>query len=135
MGLGSPGRFTRDIADALLAGGDGPTVLTTSRVPLGHEHETVFHLEPLARPDAVALYRARTKQGRSPDSDDAGVDELCRALSDVPLAIELAAARSSILSPADMVRDLATITSSPAPRRPGARWPRSTAPRSRPRRP
>ena len=103
------------VADIVLAGGDGPTILATSRIPLRHPAEEVFHLQPLARHDAITLYHARADRRRQPASDDeTAVDRLCQLLSDIPLAVELAAARSSILSPADMVGDLTTVTDSRA---------------------
>ena len=47
------------IADTVLGAGSGPTVLATSRVPLGHPDEAVYHLRPLARADAIILFRTR----------------------------------------------------------------------------
>jgi DNA-binding SARP family transcriptional activator/predicted ATPase len=104
------------VVDALLTGGPGPAVLATSRIPLGHPDEVVHQLRPLERPDAVALYQARARH-RAPGSDDDAVDRLCGALSDVPLAIELAAARSMILSPSDMLRNLQAVIEAPSPDR------------------
>jgi len=107
------------VADAILDAGTGPSVLTTSRIPLGHPDESVYHLRPLARPDAIELFRTRaTRRHTTNRADDESVGRLCQLLSDVPLAIELAAARSSILSPTDMIRDLTTVTTTlPSSRR------------------
>jgi predicted ATPase/DNA-binding CsgD family transcriptional regulator/DNA-binding XRE family transcriptional regulator len=82
---------------------DGPSrLLATSRVPLDVATETVFPLRPLAPADAADLFlqRARERQpGLTPDPGQAQViAEICRRLDGLPLAIELAAARTSILS-------------------------------------
>jgi len=108
--------------DAIFAAGVGPRVLAASRVPLGHPDEVVYHLRPLARPDAIDLFRTRAGRRHSTNpSDDNTIGRLCQVLSDVPLAVELAAARSSILSPADMIGDLTTVTAA-APRTTRTRW-------------
>ena len=50
---------------------------------------------PLAEPDAVELFCARAQaRARS-----AAVEELCRRLDNMPLALELAAARTKALTP------------------------------------
>jgi DNA-binding SARP family transcriptional activator/predicted ATPase len=99
------------LADTVLGSGSGPTVLATSRVPLGHPDEAVYHLRPLARADAITLFRTRSERRHTTSrSDDDAVDQLCQVLSDVPLALELAAARATILSPTDMIRDLTAVT-------------------------
>jgi predicted ATPase/DNA-binding SARP family transcriptional activator len=99
------------MVDTILAAGTGASLLATSRVPLGHRDEAVYQLRPLARTDAIGLFRLRAdRRHAAAPPDDAAVGQLCRVLSDVPLAVELAAARSTILSPLDMVRDLTTIT-------------------------
>ena len=111
------------IVDIVLSTGAGPTVLTTSRVPLGHPDEAVYHLRPLARADAITLFRVRAdrRHATTHRDDDEAVGGLCQVLSDVPLAVELAAARSSILSPNDMIRDLTTITAA-TPKTGSTRW-------------
>ncbi len=98
-----------EVANALLVG-QGPRILTTSRIPLGHPDESVYRLEPLERQHAIALFHARADKRRRFAPDDGTVDRLCQVLSDVPLAIELAAARSAILSPSDMLDDLKAVT-------------------------
>ena len=79
-------------------------------------------VEPLADPDAVALFRARA--GAASEDDDVGA--LCRALDDMPLAIVLAAARAKVLSPADPRTALAA--SRPADGRPRRRPAPANAP-------
>jgi predicted ATPase len=69
-------------------------VLATSRERLRVRGEVEFEVRPLAEPDAVELFVARA--GLS-EADDA-VAQLCRALDEMPLAIELAAARAKVLT-------------------------------------
>ena len=79
-------------------------VLATSRVPLGLIGESLYRLEPLgaidAESDAVRLYVERS--GRGVDADLGDIVDLCRAIDGLPLAIELAATRSHLLTPAEM---------------------------------
>ncbi len=83
-------------------------VLATSQRPLGLDGETVRPLVPLPEADAVALFaQLATERGRPPTAEAApAVAELCRALDGLPLAIELAAARTRILSVPEIVRRL-----------------------------
>lgn len=93
------------VADWLAAHPDVPA-LVTSRVPLRLKHERVVELSLLPEADAVALFRDRAvRSGASPD-DDAAIAELCRRLDNLPLAIELAAARARLLSPSAMTARL-----------------------------
>ena len=56
---------------------------------------------PLAQPEAVELFCERAQLQRSDD-----IAELCRRLDYLPLAVELAAARTSVLSPAQILERL-----------------------------
>ncbi len=76
-------------------------ILTTSRELLRVRGEVEYPVLPLAEPEAVELFLARAG-----GEADASVRELCRALDDLPLAIELAAARASVLSPAQILERL-----------------------------
>ena len=69
-------------------------LLVTSRELLRVRGEVEYPVVPLADPEAVELFCARA--GTEPDET---VHELCRALDNLPLALELAAARTSVLSP------------------------------------
>jgi predicted ATPase len=69
-------------------------LLVTSRELLRVRGEVEYPVFPLADPEAVELFLARA--GAEPDET---VHELCRALDNLPLALELAAARASVLSP------------------------------------
>jgi predicted ATPase/class 3 adenylate cyclase len=76
-------------------------LLVTSRELLRVRGEVEYPVPPLAEPEAVELFctRART------EPEDA-VHALCRALDNLPLAIELAAARARVLSPKQIVERL-----------------------------
>ena len=76
-------------------------VLVTSRERLRVAGEVEYAVPPLAEPEAVELFTART----GIPADDV-VAELCRRLDNLPLAVELAAARASVLSPAQMLERL-----------------------------
>jgi predicted ATPase/class 3 adenylate cyclase len=88
-------------------------VLATSRMPLGMRAERVHRLDPLpsdgSESPAVRLFRDRAV-GVEPD-DDAAVIQLCTELDGLPLAIELAAARTTVMRPADIVERLRRSTS------------------------
>ena len=97
----------------------GIRVLATSQRSLGVDGERVHTLEPLPEPDAVALFTARARPG----SGD-GVAELCRALDCLPLAIELAAARTRVLTVPEIsarLGDRFTLLADPTSTRPRRR--------------
>ena len=78
---------------ALLQTSDAIQVLATSRAPLRISGEHEYRLEALERPAAMRLLRVRACAiGRTVDDDEVAA-ELCARLDDLPLAIELAAAR------------------------------------------
>ena len=102
-------------------------ILCTSQVPLDVDGEAVFELAPLALSDAVELFTRRATAQRlthaSSGGDDAVLD-LCRSLDGLPLAIELAAARTKTLSIEEITRrldDRFAVLSDPTSRRPERR--------------
>ncbi|WP_350275347.1 BTAD domain-containing putative transcriptional regulator [Kribbella sp. HUAS MG21] len=99
-------------AAALRVLADYPSVriVTTSRVPLGAPGEQVFRLPPLAQTHASLLFadRAALVSGTTP-ADEPTVDAICRKLDGLPLAIELAAAWSRVLSPREILDRLAPL--------------------------
>ncbi|MEP6991456.1 MAG: protein kinase [bacterium] len=98
---------------SILASCPRVTVLATSRAPLGVQGEQVYPLSPLGTPthdavnladnDSVRLFVARARAVRPnfalDDDSLAVVAEICRRLDGLPLALELAAARATLLSP------------------------------------
>ncbi|MGW5719843.1 ATP-binding protein [Amycolatopsis sp. NPDC003865] len=95
---------------ALLGACPGVTVLVTSRVPLRVRAERDYRIAPLeaGRPDApaVRLFTERaTAAGVSLEADET-VARICRRLEGLPLAIELAAARTRVLPPGVLLERL-----------------------------
>jgi non-specific serine/threonine protein kinase len=85
-------------------------IMATSRESLGVTGETVWRLEPLDGADAQRLFVERARQrepGFMPDrAADAAIAQLCERLDRLPLAIELAAARVSVMSPGEILASL-----------------------------
>jgi predicted ATPase/class 3 adenylate cyclase len=73
-------------------------LLVTSRELLRVEGEVAYPVPALEVREAVALFCARAQV----DASDA-VNDLCRRLDNLPLAVELAAARTHVLSPAQIL--------------------------------
>lgn len=90
----------------LLARAPGLRLLVTSRRRLGLEGERVLPLEPLGLDAAAALFLDRAGPVRPGLARDATVDELCRRLDGLPLAVELAAAWAGTLAPAELLARL-----------------------------
>jgi predicted ATPase len=79
-------------------------VLVTSREPLHIDGEREYALPPLPEAPAVELFRQRA-EATTPgfDADYRALVEVCDRLDSLPLAIELAAARTKALSVADLL--------------------------------
>jgi predicted ATPase len=113
------------LAGRLLDAARDVRVLATSQMPLGIDGEVVFDLEPLSLHAAVELFGHRAKtHGRRVEAASDDVEDLCRSLDGLPLAIELAAARTKTLSVPDIIRrldDRFSVLSDPTSRRPERR--------------
>ncbi len=99
-----------EAADAVAAWLDADTrlvVLATSRERLHLTFEREYPLEPLDDQSAARLFMRRAQAvapGRTTSYDD--VRHLCRRLDGIPLAVELAAARARLLTPAQLLARL-----------------------------
>jgi predicted ATPase/DNA-binding SARP family transcriptional activator len=87
------------VVSGVLAASARVRVLVTSRAPLRVSGEQEYRLEPLPRKDAALLFAERARAVGCEVAPDATVEEICRRLDDLPLAIELAAARTKLLAP------------------------------------
>lgn len=98
----------RSIVEAWLASAPRAVFVATSRERLGAAEERVVDLPPLGLPpesdEAVTLFveRARAAGGQLDEGDLGAITRLVRELSGIPLAIELCAARASILTPGEL---------------------------------
>ena len=102
-----------DLVDAIAAEASATTVLATSREPLATRGERLFPLGALSLPgegeqsDAVTLFLDRASPAAPNDEGAlAAVEEICRRLDGIPLAIELAAARMTTMSAQDIADHL-----------------------------
>jgi predicted ATPase/DNA-binding SARP family transcriptional activator len=97
------------LAVRLLDVAPGLRILCTSQVALDIDGEVVFELAPLVLPDSVELFSRRAAAQHRTGANapnDAVVRALCRSLDGLPLAIELAAARTKTLSVEEITRRL-----------------------------
>ncbi|HEX8133721.1 MAG TPA: BTAD domain-containing putative transcriptional regulator, partial [Actinomycetes bacterium] len=100
-------RGAAELVGALVSMTRDLRVLTTSRAPLGLSSESVYLLPELSLPISVELFRQRARAARSGVELPAeAVQEVCRHLDGLPLALELAAARVRVLSVAEIARRL-----------------------------
>jgi predicted ATPase/class 3 adenylate cyclase len=88
-----------DAVAALLDACARLTVLVTSRERLHLRGEHVYPVPALGEDDATELFVARARQLDPGFAVSPAVPELCRLLDDLPLALELAAARSAVFTP------------------------------------
>jgi predicted ATPase len=78
-------------------------ILATSREPLRVASEKIFQVPALALQEATLLFRERS---HGEPADAALVAEVCRRLDNMPLAVELAAARTRVMSVAAIASGL-----------------------------
>jgi predicted ATPase/DNA-binding CsgD family transcriptional regulator len=110
------------VVAGLLARSPRLRILATSRVPLHVRGEREYPVEPLPENDAVSLFveRANAIKPGSANlaSSAAAIAAICARLDHLPLAIELAAARTRVFSPeallARLDRRLAVVVNGPA---------------------
>ena len=102
-----------ELVEEVLRGAPGVHVLATSREGLGVPGEQVWPLRSLrlgtpgsATSAAVELFAGRARAADPAfaldEANTAAVAEVCRRLDDIPLAIELAAALATTMSPAEI---------------------------------
>jgi len=84
----------------------GPTLLVTSRIPLHVSMEAEYPLDPLPQAAAVELFLDRAQAVHANAGPSIEVEEICRRLDGLPLALELAAARLKLLDPATLLARL-----------------------------
>ena len=82
------------------------TLLATSRERLQLAAETTWPVPPLSAWDGERLFVERARSAGVELAVDEAVSELCRRLDELPLAIELAAARTVALTPAQLLERL-----------------------------
>ena len=84
----------------------GPTIVVTSRERLRLQGEHVYAVPPLAQRDGVELFVSRARAVETEVRASTAVGELCSRLDNLPLALELAAARTIVFSPEQLLERL-----------------------------
>ena len=93
-------------AIAALRDANGSSLLVTSRERLRIGGEQTWPVPPLAEEDGRALFAARARAVEPSFTATPAVDELCARLDELPLAIELAAARTAVFSSEQLLERL-----------------------------
>ncbi|GEK20508.1 BTAD domain-containing putative transcriptional regulator [Cellulomonas xylanilytica] len=95
------------VGDLLAVASSDVVVLATSRAPLGLVGESVHRLRALPDADALELLESRARAGRAGLAwDPVRALELCHRLDNLPLALELAAARLRSMTVDDVLDGL-----------------------------
>ena len=81
-------------------------ILVTSRARLHLAGEREYAVPPLTDEDAVALFVERVRAAKPAFEPDEHVGDICRRLDNLPLAVELAAARTKVLVPSQLLERL-----------------------------
>jgi predicted ATPase/DNA-binding CsgD family transcriptional regulator len=99
-----------ELVTTLLGACSNLRILATSLEPLAITGEAVWRLEPLLPEDAYRLFLERARERRPelvPDDDtEAAILHICARLDNLPLGIELAAARVTLMTPEEIVASL-----------------------------
>ena len=90
----------------LLASCPDLDLLVTSREPLHISGEQEYSVPPLRHEEGVGFFVTRARAVEPDFEPDEAVTEICRGLDDLPLALELAAARVKVLSPKQILARL-----------------------------
>ncbi len=111
--------LAKDTVERWMRGAPKTVFVVSSRELLRVPHETVYEVPPLRTPkpgepvraaEAVELFVERARAARSNWEptvlEEDAIAEIVRQLDGMPLAIELAAARMSLLSPSQLVQRL-----------------------------
>ncbi|HEV8054651.1 MAG TPA: hypothetical protein VGP30_07460, partial [Candidatus Limnocylindrales bacterium] len=117
--LGAPGQLVEHIGDTrllllldnfehlveaaaglalLMASCPRLTLLVTSREPLHLDGEWEYTVDPLNQAEAIELFTMRARAVRRDFEANGEVGQICARLDNLPLAIELAAARAKVMS-------------------------------------
>ena len=94
-----------DVA-GLLASCPNLDLLVTSREPLHLTGEQEYPVPPLVHEEGVRFFLAKARAVKPDFAADDAASEICRRLDDLPLALELAAARVKALSSAQILERL-----------------------------
>ena len=98
------------LADDLLHQCAGLKILASSREALGIAGEMVYRIPPLMDSESTQLFVERARAVHSnfklTDANVASIAQICRCLDNIPLALELAAARVKLLTPEQLASRL-----------------------------
>jgi predicted ATPase/DNA-binding CsgD family transcriptional regulator len=99
-----------EVVAGILATAPSVKIVSTSREPLGVAGEVTWAVPSMIEADAVQLFTDRARlaqpQFRLHEDDRKAVLDICQRLDGLPLAIELAAARTRALAPARIAAGL-----------------------------
>jgi predicted ATPase/class 3 adenylate cyclase len=84
----------------------GPVLLVTSRERLQLHGEQLYPVPTLEESDGIALFLARARALEPAFQANGSLPELCSRLDNLPLALELAAARTVVFSPQQLLERL-----------------------------
>ena len=87
---------------------EGPTVVVTSRERIRIQAEHTVAVPSLSAGDARELFVTRARQVDASFDATPAVDEICRRLDELPLALELAAARTALFSSEQLLERLSS---------------------------